>query len=76
VLATIMRRRPAALSDEQLEALIALEDRGVGYFLLLGWHDREVVLDSRVYALVRSSPGHENALIAAGFDVWREQQGL
>lgn len=76
VLATIMRRRPAALSDEQLKALIALEDRGVGYFLLLGWHDRAVVQQSRTYGLVRSSPGHENALIAAGYDVWCEQEGL
>lgn len=76
VLATIMRRRPAALSDEQLEALIAIEDRGVGYFLLLGWYDRPAVQQSRTYSLVRSSPGHDNTLIAAGYQCWLEQQGL
>lgn len=76
MLATIMRRRPAALSDERLSELIALDDRTVGYFLLLGWYEREVVQRSSVYTLVRNSPGHENALIAAGYHCWLEQSGL
>jgi len=72
VLATIMRRNPDVLSDEQVAALAALDDRAVSYFLLQGWYDRAVVQQSHVSVLVGTTPSHENALLFEGYHRWLE----
>lgn len=70
ILATMMRTRPSALTDEQLGKLLALNDRALGYYLLMGWHDRAPVQESSVASLVRVSPSRENVLVAEAYRQW------
>lgn len=70
LLATIMRRNPAVLTEAQVEQLVALEDRAASFFLLRGWFDRTAVQNSDAVLLVERSPSHENALIAEGYRLW------
>ncbi|MBN2080575.1 hypothetical protein JW859_00055 [bacterium] len=74
VLATIMRRNPQVLTDDQIAALAALDDRAVSYFLLQGWYDRPAVQQSHASALVGTSPSHENALLFEGYHRWLDSQ--
>jgi hypothetical protein len=70
VLAMLMRTRPSVLTDEQLHELLALNDRSLGYYLLMGWHDRALVQESGVANLVRVSPSRENVLVAEAYRQW------
>jgi hypothetical protein len=70
VLAMLMRTRPSVLTDEQLGELLALNDRSLGYYLLMGWHDRAPVQESSVASLVRVSPNRENVLVAEAYRQW------
>jgi len=74
IMATINRRNPSALNDEQLSQLIAMKDRAISYFLLQGWYDRPVVQESKTATLVLNTPSRENAIIVDAYWGWLAQQ--
>jgi len=74
VMATAMRRNPAAIDGSDLDKLIALDDRDVAYFLLDGWYADEQVQQSLVPKTVRMFAGSGNIIVAFAYQQWFDDE--
>lgn len=73
VLATLDSRGAELVTDTQLQNLIDLKQTEIAYWLVLGWPDRAPVTASRMPALVRVTPGQENAMLVYAYRLHQAQ---
>jgi hypothetical protein len=76
VLATLDSRGADLVTDAQLQSLIDLAHADIAYWLVIGWPDRAPVAASRMPALVRVTPGQENAMLVYAYRLHQAQQKL
>ncbi len=74
VLATLERHDPALVTDAQLTQLAALANPDAAYWMVLGWPERQAVVDSRMAALVRVTPGQENAMLVYAYRLFQARK--
>lgn len=76
LLSTVSRYGKEMAGDEELQSLAATGDRGIAYWLVLTWGDREIVQGTDARRQLLTSPNHENVMLGQAYTKWLEQSGL
>lgn len=74
VLATVERYDRSLVTEAQLKALGELASPDAAYWMLLGWPESQAVRNSRMAALVRVTPGQENAMLVYAYRLYQARQ--